>query len=122
VCEDAFRTGAVSVLVATQTVAAGVNLPAQRVIVRDPWVANPNNLLDHSTFRQMAGRAGRAGKDTRGEAIIIQDKQLDSRIRWLEGLLTQPVRRRRPRAQLQCACLTCPSLSPCSQQQAVDAW
>jgi DNA polymerase theta len=68
--------GAISVLCATSTLAAGVNLPARRVIFKHAWVGykNPANMLDNTKYRQMAGRAGRAGIDTEGEAILIVSK------------------------------------------------
>ena len=68
--ERAYKSGAISVLTATSTVAAGVNLPARRVICQ-PYVGLKDNLLDASKWRQMAGRAGRAGLDTHGEAILL---------------------------------------------------
>lgn len=68
--------GAISVLCATSTLAAGVNLPARRVIFKHAWVGykHPSNMLDNTKYRQMAGRAGRAGIDTEGEAILVVSK------------------------------------------------
>lgn len=57
--ERRFRARELDVLVATTTVAAGVNLPARAVVVRDTQVG-----LDHisvATVQQMFGRAGRIG-------------------------------------------------------------
>lgn len=74
IVEAAFRCGAVSVLCATSTLAAGVNLPARRVIFKHPYVyanGKTTTLLDATKFRQMAGRAGRAGLDSVAEAFLL---------------------------------------------------
>ncbi|KAK9789551.1 hypothetical protein WJX73_010627 [Symbiochloris irregularis] len=68
--ERAYKAGAISVLTATSTVAAGVNLPARRVICQ-PYMGLKDNVLEAAKWRQMAGRAGRAGLDTHGEAILL---------------------------------------------------
>jgi helicase len=71
--EDDFRQRRLDVLVATTTVAAGVNLPARAVIVRDTQVGFGS--LDVATVLQMFGRAGRAGTgEENGWAFLIVDE------------------------------------------------
>ncbi|WP_312910193.1 ATP-dependent DNA helicase [Natronosalvus caseinilyticus] len=73
--EDAFRDRLLKVISATPTLAAGVNTPARRVVVRD-WRRfdataggmAPLNVLE---VHQMMGRAGRPGLDPYGEAVLL---------------------------------------------------
>jgi len=67
IVETCYRQGNVRVLTATSTLAAGVNLPARRVIFRQPRIGR--DFIDGTRYRQMAGRAGRAGIDTKGESV-----------------------------------------------------
>ncbi|CAN0907001.1 Helicase and polymerase-containing protein TEBICHI [Linum grandiflorum] len=69
IIETCYRRGLVRVLTATSTLAAGVNLPARRVIFRQPRVGR--DFIDGTRYRQMAGRAGRTGIDTKGESVLI---------------------------------------------------
>lgn len=69
IVETCYRRGLLRVLTATSTLAAGVNLPARRVIFRQPRIGR--DFIDGTRYRQMAGRAGRTGIDTRGESVLI---------------------------------------------------
>lgn len=74
VVERAFKEGRIKVVVATPTLAAGVNLPARRVIIKSYHRFEPgfgNQPIKVMEYKQMAGRAGRPGLDPRGEAILI---------------------------------------------------
>jgi helicase len=70
--EAAFKSGDLVALTATPTLAAGVNLPARRVLVRDlkRWDDGMSRPLPVMEVRQMLGRAGRPKYDTRGEAWV----------------------------------------------------
>lgn len=73
--EGAFRNGEINCLVATPTLAQGVNLPARRVVIRDHkrWntIAGTNIPISVMEIRQMMGRAGRPKYDDRGESWIL---------------------------------------------------
>ncbi|MFP4196964.1 MAG: DEAD/DEAH box helicase [Methanomassiliicoccales archaeon] len=72
--EEAFKRGDIRCIVATPTLAAGINLPARRVVIRDVQrfeggygrVAIP--VLE---IKQMCGRAGRPRYDSEGEAVLV---------------------------------------------------
>ena len=72
--EDGFRANLIKMVASTPTLAAGLNLPARRVIVRSYKRYDPNfgmqpiPVLD---YKQMAGRAGRPRLDPYGEAVLI---------------------------------------------------
>jgi len=78
ILENGFRGTALGCLCATSTLAAGVNLPARRVIIRSLRIGS--QALDATRFRQMAGRAGRAGLDCEGECFVVAktSKEVDA--------------------------------------------
>jgi len=82
--ETRFRNRDWDVLVATTTVAAGVNLPARAVVVRDTRVGLDD--LDVATVLQMFGRAGRVGAGEReGFAYLITTE--NERANWQGALV-----------------------------------
>ena len=96
--EDAFRDRLIKCISATPTLAAGVNTPARRVIVRD-WRRYDGEFggmkpLDVLEIHQMCGRAGRPGLDPYGEAVLLASDadtkdELFERYLWAEA---EPVR------------------------------
>lgn len=72
--EKAFKKGLLRCIVATPTLAAGINLPARRVIIRDykRYDANLGSVpIPNLEIKQMSGRAGRPQYDDVGEALLI---------------------------------------------------
>lgn len=72
--EDGFRDNVIKVICSTPTLAAGLNLPARKVLIRSykRYDTNlgmqPIPVLD---YKQMAGRAGRPHLDPYGESVLI---------------------------------------------------
>ncbi|MBX3443421.1 MAG: DEAD/DEAH box helicase [Planctomyces sp.] len=82
--EDLFQQKLLSVCVCTETLAAGINLPARSVLMTTLIKGPPGKktLVDPSTAHQIFGRAGRPQFDTRGHVIALAHED-DVRIaRW----------------------------------------
>jgi len=79
VIETGFRERKIKIICATPTLAAGVNLPARRVVLSSYLRydmkyggMSPISVLD---YKQMCGRAGRPQYDDKGETILIADNE-----------------------------------------------
>jgi helicase len=82
--EEGFRQRELDVLVATTTLAAGVNLPARAVVIQDGLAGL--EPLDVGTVQQMFGRAGRVGAgEGEGWAFMIVDEA--ERATWQSELV-----------------------------------
>ncbi len=77
--ERGFKDRKIKLIAATPTLAAGVNLPARRVVIRDCRRYDPlhglYNPIPVMEIKQMCGRAGRPGYDDKGEAILVAKSQ-----------------------------------------------
>ena len=73
--ESAYRDRDLGVICATPTLAAGVNVPARRVVVRDleRYTGEEMAPLPTLEVHQMCGRAGRPHLDPYGEAVLVAD-------------------------------------------------
>lgn len=71
--EDGFREGKIRIICCTPTLAAGVDLPAYRAIIRDLKRFGNSGMawIPVLEYLQMAGRAGRPKYDTEGQAIVF---------------------------------------------------
>eukprot|EP00793_Prasinoderma_coloniale_P000173 PRCOL_00005682-RA len=68
-----FQEGYIKCLFATETFSMGLNMPARTVVFSEvhKWDGEENRLLNSGEYIQMSGRAGRRGKDARGNCIIM---------------------------------------------------
>ena len=90
VVEAEFRRGGIKLLSSTPTLAAGVNLPARRVVISsvnryDARVGGsaPISVLE---YKQLCGRAGRPQYDDLGEAVTVTHGRLSDVVeRYIDG-------------------------------------
>lgn len=65
---EAFRTGAIDIIVSTTVLERGITVPNADVLV---LYADYERIFDTATLTQMAGRAGRAKEDTQAKVYFI---------------------------------------------------
>ena len=72
--EELFQQGLIKVVFATETLAAGINMPARTTVIStlSKRTDRGHRLLTASEFLQMAGRAGRRGMDAVGYVVTLQ--------------------------------------------------
>ncbi len=77
--EATFKSGATHLLGATSTLAAGVNLPARRVIILG--TKRGSSAVAPTELQQECGRAGRTGIDIRGDAYLVVPSDMSENTR-----------------------------------------
>jgi replicative superfamily II helicase len=93
--EDRFRDrdSGIRVLVSTTTLAQGVNLPAETVIIVElDHPTGPTQTAPYSVaeYKNIAGRAGRLGLSDGGRAVLIVGGGIDGDRRWRDYVLGKP--------------------------------
>jgi superfamily II DNA/RNA helicase len=86
VVEDLFEKKLLAVVICTETLAAGINLPARSVVL-SRLVKGPHGkerLVDASTAHQIFGRAGRPQYDDRGYIFAVAPEDDVKILRWRE--------------------------------------
>eukprot|EP00249_Psilotum_nudum_P024689 c29264_g1_i2 orf=213-4016(+) len=72
--EELFQRGLIKVVFATETLAAGINMPARTTVISSLSKRGDDghSLLSANAMLQMAGRAGRRGIDELGHVVLVQ--------------------------------------------------
>ena len=83
IVEILFSKGLVKVLFATETFAVGLNMPTKTVVFTSyrkyDEESEKMRMLTTDEYIQMAGRAGRRGKDTKGYVFYLPDRAPEER-------------------------------------------
>lgn len=93
--EAEFRKGTIKLLSSTPTLAAGVNLPARRVVISNVNRYNSkvgaNRPISILEYKQLCGRAGRPQYDDYGESIIVGNGNTDDLIEYYINGEPEPI-------------------------------
>lgn len=94
VIEDEFRkrTGGIQVIVATTTLAMGINTPADAVIISslDRQLGKESKPYQVAEYKNMIGRAGRLGFSDRGQSFVIVPTKAILEQKWQNYVLNRP--------------------------------
>lgn len=84
IVEDLFQRKLLSIAVCTETLAAGVNLPARSVVLPNLLKGPPDKkkLIEPSAAHQMFGRAGRPQFDSQGYVFALAHEDDVKILRW----------------------------------------
>jgi superfamily II RNA helicase len=74
--EQLFQANLIKVVFATETLAAGINMPARTTVISALMKRDDEGFrgLQASEFHQMSGRAGRRGMDAVGHVVVLPDQ------------------------------------------------
>jgi len=95
IIEAEFRKGTIKLLSSTPTLAAGVNLPARRVVIsninRYNAKVGANRPISILEYKQLCGRAGRPQYDDYGESIIVGSGNTEDLIEYYINGEPEPI-------------------------------
>lgn len=87
--ESAFADGHLDYIVCTSTLLQGVNLPARNIFMQNPHKGE-DHPIEPVDFWNLAGRAGRLGKDFQGNVFLVDYEEWESSP--LSGPKDEPVK------------------------------
>ena len=97
IIEDALRSGYIKLVICTNTLAEGVNLPIKSIVIHSTRRFNPNVIgnyenLNIRDLKNLVGRAGRAGKETKGFVIVPHTDDFNSIKNVIKETNIEPVK------------------------------
>jgi ATP-dependent RNA helicase HelY len=93
--EVCFQQGLLQIVVATETLALGINMPARTVVIErlEKYNGEAHVMLTPGEYTQLTGRAGRRGIDRVGHAVVLYQRDLDfATVAGLVGTRAYPLR------------------------------
>lgn len=97
IIEDSLRSGNIKLVVCTNTLAEGVNLPLKTIVIHSTKRFNPDVIGNYENLKirdlkNLVGRAGRAGKETKGLIIIPHAVDFELITRLINETEIEPVK------------------------------
>ncbi len=95
IVELLFQRGLLKVVVATETLALGINMPARTVVIErlEKFDGESHVMLTPGEYTQLTGRAGRRGIDRVGHAVVLYQRDLPFQsVAGLVGTRAYPLR------------------------------
>jgi helicase len=100
IIEDSLRSNKIRLVICTNTLAEGVNLPIKTIVLYSisrkfqesdtkKWVSEFINLRD---LKNLVGRAGRAGKETKGLIIATKPSEFEYLVNLIKDEEIEPVK------------------------------
>lgn len=92
--EESIADGTITILVCTGTLAEGVNLPIRTLVVhtfkRYNEATNATSFISRRSMKNIIGRAGRAGKETRGRIVFANQGDRTTILQVLREIGLEP--------------------------------
>ncbi|MDO5113308.1 MAG: DEAD/DEAH box helicase [Planctomycetia bacterium] len=97
--EHLFQQKLLAIATCTETLSAGINLPARSVVLPSlmKGPAGKQTMLDSGTAHQIFGRAGRPQFDTRGHVFVLAHEDDVKILRWQEKFNKLPADSKDPK-------------------------
>ncbi len=90
--ETAIQNSSVKILICTSTLAEGVNLPIRTLVLHTikRFDGKITRFIEKRSIKNIVGRVGRAGKETRGRIIFVNDQERSEAEKVFKDIQMEP--------------------------------